>query len=239
MDAHPLTWPRLDAAGRVDAPRATLAEAWEETEQTSSQAQKLLCTCSGTSTFLYSLLQFASEEVVAAHVPAIWDERIAPLCGFNAPAVSFPWNGTLPNQVLPPFPGVSEMVRLIVDRLHMDTPDIVLAVALLERLVTMHGVSIVQRHSVRPIFLAACIVARKLTSDLPAPTPAYVDAVSADFNNLTTIQGARIERQLLEYLDWQVPIDSELYKYHAQLLVDECALDHTHQINLEESPWSH
>ena len=119
----------------------------------------------------------------------------------------------------------------------MHAADIVLVMALLEELLVKHDPTIMQLHSARPILLAACIVARKLACDNGVSTPQCVDVVATHFTGLTTLQCARIERQLLEYLEWRIPIDPDVYERHTYALLSNGTPSHMLPLALTDVPW--
>lgn len=179
----------------------------------SAEGHLLECVCDGASAALHELIRYAHLAGVGAYVPALWDERVVPLCAAGAPVASFLWDGSMPAHVVPTRANVSELVRTVVERLRMEASEVVIAMALLESLLVKRG-HVLQVHSARPVLLAACILTRKLTRDADLSTLTCVAAVEDVFTALTPVLGGRIERQLLEYLDWRIPNDPELYNWH-------------------------
>ena len=80
-------------------------------------------------------------------------------------------------------------------------------------------ISILQARSARPIFLAACVLARKLASDKDLLTSECYAAVADCFTSLTPLLLARAEEQLLELLEWRFPTEREQYEMYARALV--------------------
>lgn len=205
----PDTWPLESFRTTLGAPPPPL----------SAEGHLLECVCDGASVALHALLRYAHLAGVGAYVPALWDERVVPLCAAGAlcaaraPMASFLWDGSMPAHVVPTLANVSELVRTVVERLCMMASEVVIVMALLESLLVKHD-HVLQVHSARPVLLAACILTRKLTRDADLATLTCVAAVEDVFTALTPVLGARIERQLLEYLDWRVPNDPDLYNRH-------------------------
>jgi len=168
---------------------------------------------------LVALLRLADEwraEGHDGHVPAIWDERRVLLCDTRAPVTSFPWVEAPPGR-MPGYHDALELVCVVMERLKMDAPDVVTAVVILESFLNQHG-GVLHPHSARPLLLACCILARKLTTDAEVTTPECCAAVRDCFTGLVPLLMARIEEQLLVLLDWRVPNDPELYRACARNL---------------------
>lgn len=168
---------------------------------------------------LVALLRLADDwraEGLNGHVPAIWDERRVLLCDTNAPVTSFPWHEAPPGR-MPGYQDALELVCVVMERLEMGPPDVVTAVVILEAFLHQHG-GVLHPHSARPLLLACCILARKLTTDADVTTPECCAAVRDCFTGLAPLLMARIEEQLLVLLDWRVPNDPELYRACARNL---------------------
>jgi hypothetical protein len=208
METPPPTWP--------------LPRAHDSTPRTSAEERVLQHVRHGASVAVFALLRASQAVGSFAYVPALWDERVVPLCAYGAPVVSFWWDGSVPAGVAPAFTAVAEMARAILEGLRLDAHEVVIAVALLESLVVRHG-NVVQPYSVRPVLLAVCILALKLTRDADVSTACCVRRVEARFTALTPLLGARIERQLLEYLNWRVPNDPAVYERHTLALLAQGA----------------
>lgn len=171
-------------------------------------------------------------------MPALWDERVVPLCAVDTTpyAVSFLWDGSMPNRLTPRLADVSELVRTIVERLCMNAQEVVVAVVLLEALCVRYG-PIIQIYSTRPLLLATCILARKLARDADTPTPSCVRALEDNFTALTPELAARIERQLLTYLDWRIPNDPDVYTRHTISLLNEGTPRNKLPPSIVDVPW--
>lgn len=228
MATHANTWhPR--ASARTSSSTTPPA-------RTPADERILACVCDGTSRALFSVLRFTHRTGATAYVPALWDERVVPLCDVDTPVASFLWDGSMPNHVAPRLTDVSELVRTIVERLRMNAQEVVVAVVLLETLMIRHG-PVFQLYSARPLLLSTCILARKLTSDADAPTPSCVRALEDHFTALTPELGARIERQLLTYLDWRIPTDPDVYTRHTLALLKEGTPTNKLPPSIVDVPW--
>jgi len=144
------------------------------------------------------------------NVPGIWNEHWVSLCGTDAPVASFPWVDASLNNA-PGYRDALELVCVVMDRLEMAAPEVVTAVVLLDAFVSTHG-EMLHPHSARPMLLACCILACKLTTDEHVTTTGCCEAVRDCFTSLAPLQAARIEEQLLVYLDWRVPNDPDVYR---------------------------
>ena len=227
MAAPPYTWPLAGAC----APCAKTTSLHAPVDE-----RILSCVCDGTSRALFAVLRSHIDAGTTAYVPALWDERVVPLCDLDTPVASFLWDGSMPDRMTPRLTDVSELVRMIVERLRMNAQEVVVAVVLLDALCVRHG-PIIQMYSARPLFLAACILARKLTRDADTPTPSCVRALEDHFTALTPELGARIERQLLTYLDWRIPNDPEVYKRHTLGLLREGTPRNKLPPSIVDVPW--
>ena len=185
---------------------------------------------------LFSVLRFSHQMGATVHVPALWDERVVPLCAVDAPVASFLWDGSMPAHVAPTRADVSELLRKIVERLCLEAHEVVIAMVLLEELLVRRG-PVLQWHSARPLLLATSILARKLTRDADTAMTECVGAMADLFTALTPLLGARIERQLLEYLDWRVPNDPEVYSRHTLMLLREGTPPHMLPPSIVDVPW--
>jgi hypothetical protein len=173
----------------------------------------------GAGAALVALLDLAKDwrsNGASAHVPGIWDERLVPVCGTDAPVTSFPWNGAAPNHP-PAHRDAMELVCVVMDRLEMGAPEVVTAVVILESFMRARAGTLCP-HSARPMLLACCTLACKLTTDADVTTPECCAAVRDCFTGLTALQVARIEEQMLVLLDWSFPTDPEVYRACARNL---------------------
>jgi len=224
MDTSPRTWP-LDNAPVIYA-----------TPHPSADERILSCVCEGASASLLSILRFTHLTGATVYVPALWDERVVPLCAVDTPTASFLWDGSMPAHMAPRLTDVFELVRTIVERLRMDAHEVVIAMVLLETLLVRHGF-VLQLYSARPLLLATCILASKMTRDADMPTHSCVQAMESHFTALTPQLGARIERQLLEYLDWRIPNDPAEYRRHTLALLREGTPSHMLPPSIVDVPW--
>jgi hypothetical protein len=224
MDTPPRTWP-LDNAPVIYA-----------TPHLSADERIRSCVCGGASASLLSILRFTHLTGATGYVPALWDERVVPLCAVDTPTASFLWDGSMPAHLAPRLTDVFELVRTIVERLRMDAHEVVVAMVLLETLMVRRGL-VLQLYSARPLLLATCILASKLTRDADMPTHSFVQAMEGHFTALTPQLGARIERQLLEYLDWRIPNDPAEYRRHTLALLREGTPSHMLPPSIVDVPW--
>ena len=192
----------------------TVAEAVTRMRQSS---EPLAALYRGAGVALLSMVRDAADVAVAAHVPALLDEAQCPLCDADAPLRSFLWDGSVPEQ-LPWENDVAEVVLPVLSQLHMKAQEVVLAVAILEELRQRHN-ALLQARSARPIFLAACVLARKLATDRDVSTRDCYDALGDCFTSLSPLLLARSEEQLLELLDWRFPNDRATYELYAHALM--------------------
>lgn len=215
------TWPPLGATAHGSKRyEPTLAKAVKSMlTSTSTEPHDTIYRGAGT-----CLLMLVHETATKApsNIPALFDEERlnearCPLCDSNAPLRSFLWDGSTSAQ-LPSPEDVAEVVLPVLSQLRMNAQEVVLVFAILERLVEWHG-AVLQARSARPIFLAACVLALKLTTDNDVSTRDCYEAVADCFTGLTPLFLARAEEQLLELLDWRVPNDPQLYEGHARALV--------------------
>jgi len=224
MDTPPRTWP-LNGAPAIYA-----------TSHPSADERILSCVCWGASNSLFKILRFTHTTGATGYVPALWDERVVPLCDVDTPIASFLWDGSMPAYLSPRLTDVHDLVRTIVERLRMDAHEVVIAMVLLETLLVQRGF-VLQLYSARPLLLATCILASKLTRDVDIPTLSCVRAMENHFTALTPQLGARIERQLLEYLEWHIPNDPAEYRRHTLALLREGTPPHMLPPSIVDVPW--
>ena len=171
----------------------------------------------GTGKVLKSLI-CTDPGINVVHIPALLDETQCPLC--DSPSRSLVWEGN----VLPCDADAVEMTCQVMDKLLLDVPEVAVAVAILKSFVRQHG-TLFQARSARPVFLAACILACKLTNDRNVTTIECCESLADNFTCLTPRLGACIEEQLLVLLDWKIPTDQGVYKSCLDELVPEqCVL---------------
>ena len=160
-------------------------------------------TCLGVAFALRVLLEHFSKP---GHIPEVFDERLYPLCGPNAPLgmISFVWSEPHPSIGIPRRCAAFDFVLLVVSRLKMTLKELVLAYAMVEQLVTNQPPA-VQTHSLRPIFLIACVIATKVTSDASLSLRSCFRKVRNVFTTTSVPLFVVMERQLLILLHWHVP----------------------------------
>ena len=160
-----------------------------------------LFACLGVTFAIRVLLEDYSQP---GQLPSVFNERRHPLCGALAPPgiVSFVWTdrtGAAPHQS-----AVHDFVLLVVSRLHLTLKELCLAYAIVEQLIVNHP-SCVQAHSLRPIFLTACMIATKVTHELPYTVGSCYECVR-DVLTWTSIPLMKtMEAQLLSLLDFDLP----------------------------------
>ena len=156
--------------------------------------------CLGVAYAMHVLLEHLAEP---GRVPDVFDERRHPLCGPNAPLgiVSFVWTD-LP---VPRLHIIHDFVLLVVSRLQLTLKEVVLAYGILEQLVKDQPVY-AQAHCLRPIFLIACVIATKVTNDVPY----FIGRCYDDLRDVLTATSIRLmkrmERQLLFILGFKLPV---------------------------------
>ena len=160
-------------------------------------------TCLGVAFALQVLLESFSEP---GHIPEVFDERLYPLCGPNAPLgmISFVWSEPHPSLGIPHRCAAFDFVRLVVSRLKMTLKELVLAYAMVEQLIYNQPPA-VQTHSVRPIFLIASVVATKVTNDFTTSITRCFRRVRDVFTTTSVPLLVVMERQLLICLHFHVP----------------------------------
>jgi len=160
-------------------------------------------TCLGVAFAMRVLLEHFAEP---GRVPEVFDERRHPLCGPNAPPgiVSFVWTDHMPR-----LHTVHDFVLLVVSRLKLTLKEVVLAYGILEQLVNDQPVY-AQAHCLRPIFLIACVIANKVTNDVPYYIGSCYDDLRDVFTATSIPLMKRMERQLLFLLGFDMPVGAIL-----------------------------
>ena len=214
MTSHRHTWPPLGATACGGKRYTKTLDQGVETMRNCDEPLNALYR--GAGTVLLTLVHHHAHKALFTHVPPVLDELRCPLCATDAPMRSFLWDGsTLAH--LPWAEDVAEVVLPVLTQLRMDAHEVVVAVALIEKLAQNYG-AVVQARSARPIFLAACVLALKLTTDDRVTTRECYDAVAGYFTGLSPLLLARAEEQLLELLNWRFPNDPDLYNGYARSL---------------------
>merc|ERR1712159_523140 len=113
-----------------------------------------------------------------------------------------------------------QIVMVLVARFRMSVAEIGIAYTLVERMVLLNP-SLLRCYSVRPIFLGCCVLAVKVSRE-GAPTN-LLGRVQDVFNLLDVTLLSRIEHQLLEVLDWRMPMDAGQHQVYAHALFGAAA----------------
>ena len=189
-----------------------MVEVWDSDEP-------LGCLYRGAGVALTALLRRTSQ-LPPVNIPLLLDERICPLCDPKTPSPlrSFFWDGTASHhRQLPRLGDTAEVVNLVLTRLRMGPHEVVVAIVLLETLVRTHG-ALLQTHSARPLWLACCTLACKLTSDGDVRTSEIATRMGGCFTYASPLLVARIEEQLLELIEWNFPNHPDTYRHYARAL---------------------
>ena len=78
--------------------------------------------------------------------------------------------------------------------------------------------AILTTHSLRPLLLAACVIARKLLSDTKFTLGWACDQICDVLTGLHVELLAALELQLLLVIDWRFPMKGESYQIYADAL---------------------
>lgn len=148
------------------------------------------------------------------HIPALFDEFCCPLCDTNSPLRTFVW------ETKSRVSDMVEITHLLMSSLDMKICEVVLAVLILESLVSLKS-GIFQPNSARPILIASCTIACKVASDLDVITLELCHSISDCFTNLNSRHLARLEEQLLVLLDWHIPMDADAYTARCSAIMRE------------------
>ena len=146
--------------------------------------------------------------------PTLLDEHRLPLCAEDSPLVSVPWTVV----EAPRLHDARSFVFDLLDRLEMTPRCAVTAVVLLETLVRAQPRVLCGR-SARPLVLATCVLALKLTYDAEVLTNAVFEPLEDLLTGIGPFECARMEEQVLCWLDWRVPNDPRVYELYARELV--------------------
>jgi len=153
-----------------------------------------------------------------AQPPPLFDEFRVPLCGRESPLVSLPWTETgVPRRCDAETLGIA-----VIRRLDMTPRCVVTAIVLLEttlRVCSSEALPLLCARSARPLFLASCILAVKLTYDAEVVTRDCFDCVEDLFTGVVATDVAKMEEQILRWIDWKIPNDPTLYELYARELV--------------------
>ena len=147
-------------------------------------------------------------------VPAVFNERRAPLCGAGGPMPTWPFAEQNHNLGFPSFGVLRDFVLLLVARLHLSIDETVLAYAILERALLTEP-TIMRCYSIRPMFLGATVLACKLTRDNRISLEELRVRLDDVFKTLELSLLKNIELQMLLVLHWRVPLCSTTYRMYA------------------------
>lgn len=161
---------------------------------------------------LWQLLEGASSKT--PRPPILLDEHRIPLCADDSPLVSVPWT------VLeaPRKNDSRRFVFAVLDGLQMTPRCAVTAMVLLETIIRVRPKVFCPR-SARPLLVACCVLALKLTWDAEVLTNAVFEPLEDLLTGIGPVECARMEEQVLHLLDWRVPNDPKVYELYARELV--------------------
>ena len=94
----------------------------------------------------------------------------------------------------------------------------VTAMVLLEALIRARPDAFCPR-SARPLVVATCVLALKLTYDAEVLTNAVFEPLEGVLTGISPLECARMEEQVLHLLDWRLPNDPRVYELYARKLV--------------------
>ena len=147
-------------------------------------------------------------------VPAVFNERRAPLCGVGGPMPTWPFAEQNHNLGFPSFGVLRDFVLLLVARLHLSVGETVLAYTILERALLTEP-TIMRCYSIRPMFLGATVLACKLTRDNRITVEELRVRLDDVLKRLELSLLKNIELQMLFVLRWRVPLCSTTYQMYA------------------------
>jgi hypothetical protein len=79
--------------------------------------------------------------------------------------------------------------------------------------------SLLCARSARPLFLVSCILALKFTCDAQVVTCDCFYCVEDLFTGVVAADVAKMEKQILRWIDWKIPNDPRVYELYARELV--------------------
>lgn len=165
-----------------------------------------------------ALLALVVGQHALAQPPPLLNEFRVPLCERESPLVSIPWTET----GVPQRCDAETFVVAVIRRLAMTPRCVVTAMVLLETMLRVRGTngpSLLCARSARPLFLASCILAVKVTYDAQVVTCECFDCVQDLFTGVDARDVARMEEQILWWIDWKIPNDPRVYELYARELV--------------------
>ena len=166
----------------------------------------------GVAEALWQLLETVSSKTPKP--PPVLDEHRLPLCADDSPLVSVQWTAA----EAPRKSDSRRFVFAMLDGLQMSPRCAVTAIVLLEMLIRTRRDVFCPR-SARPLVVACCVLALKLTWDAEVLTNAVFEPLEDLLTGIGPVECARMEKQVLNLLDWRVPNDPKLYELYARELV--------------------
>ena len=149
-------------------------------------------------------------------LPGLINERVMPLCDIDSPLVSFIWAELHPDLDFPPVAAINDFVTVLAERLHMTVNDLVLAYVLFEKVIIAQR-STLRSFTVRPLLVAASVLAVKISSDEVITTADCFAALEADFTALDSYHLTDLMTQLLIILGYRIP-SGPIYQTYADAL---------------------
>ena len=163
------------------------------------------------------LVRYGEMEGVWA-TPICLNERIHPLCNAASPIISFEHtdlfllnHGYVPSPVT-----IYCFVSVVVECLDLTPKELTVALVILENIIC-GGPGVFRVHTVRPLFIAACIVALKFTLDERIRTAECYLTLRKVFTAMTAKHTMRIEATVLAIIGYSIPQGS-IYQAYANSL---------------------
>jgi len=149
--------------------------------------------------------------------PKVINERQFPLFGLNAPVASFNWTGLEPDLDIPSIHAVRELVLILTTHLGMTSKDLVVAFVCFEECLRRNS-AVLRTYTCRPMFIACCVIALKVTNDHETTLKAIHKALKHVFTAMTLLQLKYLEMKVLETMGWHVPMRA-VYQTYANALI--------------------
>ena len=165
----------------------------------------------GVADAVWQLLETVASET--PRPPPLLDEHRLPLCADDSVLVSVPWTAS----EAPRKSDSRRFVIAVLDGLQMTPRCAVTTIVLLEALIRKRRDVFCPR-SARPLVLACCVLALKLTWDAEVLTNAVFEPLEDLLTGIGPVECARMEEQVLNLLDWRVPNDPRIYELYAREL---------------------
>ena len=146
--------------------------------------------------------------------PAVLDEDVFPLCDPASPLVSVAWT-------LLGAPKIHDSRRFVltaIGSLGMTPRCVVTAVVILEAVLNVDRRVLCAR-SARPLVLACCALAVKLTADAEVYTGDLFASLEHLLTGIDAKECSSMEKKVLDLLDWRIPNDPRTYQTYARELV--------------------